>query len=688
MFNYAVKKYCRRPDMSKASYGLLFLLLLMTPADLYGQSSRRKTSDNVKDTTSILPHVYQIDSVNIAAPKTGRDLLKEPYTEPFSLLPAISTVNIRQIQKQGAVNVIEAMTYVPGGLTETRGRQVKQFFSVRGQKYPYPDYALNGIWQQEFEELPYFISASDIGKIEIVRSSAALLTGLSGIEGLINITTREYTEPEMALELEYGSFNSLHAHLSGGNKIGRFAYAGGAGFDRTEGPDRKHAKEVMGTLYSRFNWQLSDKLNLLGNLYFLEGKRELTIAEPPADKRYIDMIQNFDPYWSVLSNVKMIYRPLKFISSELQLFYSYRNLEFNDEVTSVSTNEKDIEWGLNFMQSVSVNRSNTLRAGGLYDHWLAPNGKRFYTGKKCNTETFSLVIVDEQRLGPVTLDAGFRWTRTYLIDYAAFNIQGEGGPFKNVTPVHDTWDPPTIQGSFGASFHIPGAFSFNFNSAVGQVKPGEGTLDINLKVPENEIRLKFDLGAVKQLGSQGKVTISTFAVFQKNSIALSGTTYTDTALSITRELYVNRDQNQIGAELEFVSPELLNSLEPFFNISVMKSTLRSDGSRVRNRENPVVITSGGVQFDKRNLDFNIYFKYVSLFESARFAPKTSGPQPLGDFFVIDCNAGYTFKCRIPARLYFRIRNLTDKRYSTVVGYPDFGRMVYLGIRLNISKKSV
>ena len=68
--------------------------------------------------------------------------------------------------------------------------QVKQFFSVRGQEYPYPDYALNGIWQQEFEELPYFISASDIEKIEIVRSSAALLTGLSGIEGLISIRTR------------------------------------------------------------------------------------------------------------------------------------------------------------------------------------------------------------------------------------------------------------------------------------------------------------------------------------------------------------------------------------------------------------------------------------------------------------------------------------------------------------------
>lgn len=628
---------------------------------------------------------YKIDSVNITAPKEYRSLLKEPYTEPFSLLPAISTISVRQIQKQGAVNLIDAMTYVPGGLTETRGRQVKQFFSVRGQKYPYPDYALNGIWQQEFEELPYFISASDVEKIEIVRSSAALLTGLSGIEGLINIRTREYTSPEASLELEYGSYNSIHTHLSGGGRIGRFSYAAGTGFDKSDGPEGKHSKEVMGTFYSRFSWELSDKLNLLGSLYFLDGKRELTIAEPPADQRYINMKQNFDPYWSVLSNVKMIYKPIGNVSSELQLFYSYRNPKFKDEVTSLSTNEKDIEWGLNYMLSVSAFSSNTLRLGGLYDHWSAPNGKRFYTGKECNTETFSGVIVDEQRIGHVTLDAGLRLTKTYLIDYAAFNIQGDGAAFRNVTPVHDVWEPVTVQGSLGASYHIVKTLSVNFNSAAGQVKPREGALDVNLEVPQTETRLKLDLGIVKQIANSGRVTVAAFGVIQKKAIALSGTTYTDTSSTIIRELYLNRDQNQLGAEFEIVSPELLNLFEPFFNIAVMRSKLRTDGTLVVNKENPAVITSAGISFDKKNIDLNIFCKYVSQFENTRFAPKNTGPQPLGDFFVIDLNGGYTFKGKVPARIYFRVRNLTDKRYSTVVGYPDFGRMLYLGLRVSFSK---
>ncbi len=628
----------------------------------------------------------KIDSVNITAPKEYRSLLKEPYTEPFSLLPVISTVTKNNIQKQGAINVVDAINYIPGGLTETRGRQVKQFFSVRGQKYPYPDYALNGIWQQEFEELPYFFSASDIEKIEIVRSSAALLTGLSGIGGVINIKTREYEQPETDLEMEYGSFNSIHTHLSNGNRIGHLAYAAGIGYDRTNGPSGLHSKESMGTLYSRVSWQVNDRISLLTNIYYLDGKRELTVAQPPADIKYINMLQNFDPYRSVLSNLKMIYRPRKNLSSELQIFYSYRNPQFNDEVAGTSTSEKDIEWGLNFMQSLALLSSNTLRIGGLYDHWIAPNGKRFYTGKECNTETLSGVMVDEQRLGPVTIDAGFRWTKTYLIDYAAFNIQGDGAQFKNVTPIHDLWEPAIMQGSFGVSYNLGNAFSLNFNSAAGQVKPREGSLDVNLKVPENETRLKFDLGGVKQLGNSGKITLSAFGVIQKNAIVLSGTTYNDVVAGVIRELYLNRDQKQYGIEFEVVSPRIFNCLETFFNLSAMKSEMMSDSGMVLNKENPSLITSGGLYFDKNKFDFNIFCKYVSSFENIRFAPKSAGPQPLGNFFTLDLTGGYTLKGKIPVRIYFRIRNLTDKIYSTVVGYPDFGRSFYLGMTLRLTKE--
>jgi len=242
-----------------------------------------------------------------------------------------------------------------------------------------------------------------------------------------------------------------------------------------------------------------------------------------------------------------------------------------------------------------------------------------------------------------------------------------------------------MQGSLGASYHFDQGLSINFNSALGQVKPREGSLDTDFKVPSNETRLKLDLGAVKQLGTTGRMTLTAFMVNQKSAIALSGTTFTDTVTGRIRELYINRDQNQYGLECEIRSPRVFNIMEPFVNFMVMESRMDDKGTMVTNKENPVAIAGGGIYLDKKGFEMNILGKYVSPFKNERFAPVTAGPQPLGDFFTIDLTGGYTTSWKFPVKFYFRVRNLTDKRYSTVVGYPDFGRMVYVGMRFNFIK---
>lgn len=664
-------------SLLRADYRIFIFLFILTPFSIISaQNTRSKVS---------LPGVYEIDSVIITARKESRNLMEKPYTEPNSLTPSISKVSHEDIRKQGATNVVEALSHIPGGLVETRGRQVKQFFSVRGQKYPYPDYAINGVWQKEFEELPYFFSTSDIEEIEIIRSSAALLTGLSGLAGLINIKTREYTKPETNLELEYGSYNSLHTHISHGNKIGRFSYATGIGYDKSDGPSGKHSKEEMANLYSQANWQLTNKLSIKANLFYLDGKRELRIAELPADKRYRDMIQNFDPVRAVLSNIKMVYKPSEKLSSEVQLSYSYRNPTFNDEVKVLASNEKDSEWGINFIQSVAITKLNTLRFGGLYNHWVAPKGKRFYTGNRCDTETLSGVLVDEQRIGPVILDAGIRWTKTYLNDYAAFNIEGDGALFKNVTPIKDQWEPAVLQSSLGASYYINNSLSVYISSTAGQIKPRQGSLKSDLTVPSNENRFKIDMGTVKSFGKSGKITLTAFGIFQKKAIVLSGETYLDSQTNIRRELYLNRDQNLTGLEFEIVTSQIFKFIEPFLNFTLMKSLMKEGGSLVTNKENPVLIANGGIYSKIKSFDLNLICKYVSPFENDRFASLTAGPQPLGDFFTVDLLGGYTIKSKIPIRVYFKINNLTNKRYSTVIGYPDFGRMIFAGMQIKFLK---
>jgi len=616
-----------------------------------------------------------------------RNIIEKPNLESPGLEIITSTVTRRQIKKQGSKTLIEAMKFIPGALIESRGRKVKQFFSVRGQRYPYPDYAINGAWQREFLETPYFFAATDIERIEIIRSSAALLTGLSGLAGVINIVTREYNQPETMVELEAGSFGTARTHISHGAKVGNVAYATGVGFRHTDGPDQKHAVEEMSNFYGSVHWYPTKKLDIRFNLFHLNGRRELALAEPPAAARFQTELWTFEPFRTTLSNLKLFYQPTQRLSTQLQLYYTDRNPtaiaeDFeNHQITR--TSEPDYEWGINLIQSVSWFTNNVLRFGGLYNHWLAPNGKRFYSGKRCDLETYSAVVVDEHRFGRLTVDAGLRWARTYLDEYGAFNINGSSKGFNNVVPVQDEWEPSIFQTSLGARYNLTSQLSLYSNLAAGGINPRRGSLDVNLQTPQNERRLKLDAGLRIRYPALGQFALTTFLVEQKNALVLSG----QTAEKDNRimELYQNRDQDQAGIEIEARLSPVYNLVEAFFNFTAMRSRAKIADEMVRNKELPQLIGSGGIYTQFHGFALTLLGKYVSSFESIRFVANSAAnpatPKPLGDFLTLDLTAGWTLGQRPQIRTYLEFRNLTNKKYSTVVGYPDFGRRFTLGVRL-------
>ena len=71
---------------------------------------------------------------------------------------------------------------------------------------------------------------------------------------------------------------------------------------------------------------------------------------------------------------------------------------------------------------------------------------------------------------------------------------------------------------------------------------------------------------------------------------------------------------------------------------------------------------------------------MSEYENTRFAAPGSDPVPLGDYSTLNVNIGYRFGRRNSTRLYLKIDNVTDREFSTVVGYPDFGRRFYAGVQ--------
>jgi len=204
-----------------------------------------------------------------------RDLRLRPLTESPGLDTATSIVGEEEIEWLEAYSVIDAMRYVPGAWTESRGRKVKQFFSVRGQTYPYPEYLVDGAYFREFHETDYFLPAKMLERIEVLRSSAVLLHGPGGMNGMINLVPKRFTEPEGTLTQIYGSENLSRTEVTYGEGGEKYSYGIAAGFRHTDGDKEMNAEENITNLYANLQYDVSDALTLSMTHAAFFGKREL-----------------------------------------------------------------------------------------------------------------------------------------------------------------------------------------------------------------------------------------------------------------------------------------------------------------------------------------------------------------------------------------------------------------------------
>ncbi|MBT4484575.1 MAG: TonB-dependent receptor plug domain-containing protein, partial [Candidatus Latescibacteria bacterium] len=315
---------------------------------------------------------YVMEPISVKA-SPERDIREKPLTESSGLELSTTVIERQEMEKQGSKTVIDVLEYVPGAWIETRGRKVKQFFSTRGQKYPYPEYAVDGALFRDFHEIPYFFSSADIERIEVLRSSAAMLSGISGLAGIINIVPRTYKTPQTSWEAEYGTFGTYRSHLSHGATVKDVSYAIGVDSPHTDGPDKRNAAENMANFQSTISWKPTQSLSVRTSIFHINGKRELALAKPPASERFQTEISRFDPFRTTFASLRTLYRPAGKNSTELLLYYANRDHMYINETDTghKSTHEMDYEWGLNLVQSHAVSANNVLRVGGYYNHWVA-----------------------------------------------------------------------------------------------------------------------------------------------------------------------------------------------------------------------------------------------------------------------------------------------------------------------------
>ena len=631
--------------------------------------------------TSFAARADNSNTVNVVAVRREPNVFENPKSALPALWSSMSVVSSTEIGAQNAQTLTDAIEYTPGVLTETRGRKVKQFTSFRGQRYPYPDYAINGTWLREFHETSYFFPVYQVERIEVIRSSAALLMGLSGQAGVINIVPKRFDKPGAVLDVQYGTFDTVRASGFAGGPLSKGGYTVGAGLYTTEGPKDKHAAESIGNFNGTVDWAFSDQLTVEASVMVIHGSRELALASEPAAKRLQGTDEEYDPFTSQIMNVRSLYRHSDSASTELTLYYVNRAHDFKSTTpgTHLSLKEEDYTYGASVMQVLALSDRNLLRFGALYDRWVAPDGKRFFAGKRCDLHTLSAVVVDEHEFGRLEVDGGFRYTQTYMADYGAYNVNGSSKGLKNVDPVVDEWDEPVVRGSLGARYSVRENVKLLCNMESGLVTPRPGTLDVDLKEPGTETRTMLDAGIeVKSPNGNGEVTVIGFYALRDDALTLDGGT-SETSDGRVLELYKNQDIRQYGLEIEARTGRVFDYLELFANATVMESESRDSGSYESYRDLPDTIVSAGVYGHFGRVDCNLFGKYVSDYESKRFAGDGEY-HPLGDYTELNMKVEYKIGKDEESRIYVSVENITDEEYSTVVGYPDFGRRLNVGMR--------
>ena len=601
-----------------------------------------------------------------------RDLIERPFTESPGLETATSVVGRQDIEQMHAYSIVDALNYVPGAWTETRGRKVKSFFSVRGQRYPYPGYLIDGAWFREFHEIDYYLSAANFDRIDVIRSSSGLLLGPGGMTGMVNLIPRSYSERETQFDTLYGTHNTLRSNITHGEAGENYNFGLSAGYYHTDGSSHMNARENMTNLYGRFEYDLTDDVTFSWVNFGLFGDRELKLAESPASNTLQTRLDSFDPMRSYVTVAKLRHDPQDGSATEVLGNYASRRFD-GHRVGSDDWLEEDYEYGASFIHSEELTDDNTLRFSGLYNRWLCPTGKRFYVGRPGDIRTYSGMIADDHDFGRLDTSIGYRYTREHIQEFGGFNVEGSASGLASVQ-IDDEWGDPLHGINLGASYELTDDKSLFGNVAWGQLSPQPGMLDSNLQTPDNEDRYKFDLGLKKLLDGFGQASVTGFYVRQNDAALVSSSTVTVNGEPFA--LFENGDRKNYGVEVEVQTNRFENGMQFFGNVTAMRTKRTYSGDWDKDDEIPDIVVGGGASYVYEKYEFLVFAKHLSSYENERFLPSGSPPAPLGDF--VDLGAQLTYKHDKNTEVFVRAENVTDDEYSTVPGYPHDGALFYAG----------
>ena len=252
-------------------------------------------------------------------------------------------------------------------------------------------------------------------RIEVVRGPASVLYGSNAMGGVINILTKKQKEDtlENNVRLGYGSYNTVQSEVNSSFRKKKLSTYISGSYNRTDGHRVNMNFEQYGG-YAKVGYEFSDNWNAFTDVNITHYN-----ASNPGmiDKPIYDNDSRITRGMTSLS----LENNYDITSGALKLFYNWGHHNINDgyyegqEPKDFLFDSKDIMFGLNLYQSISLFRGNKITLGFDYQQFGGKAWNLYQDGSEKElvdkTENNIAGYIDfRQSLGNIiTLDAAMRF---------------------------------------------------------------------------------------------------------------------------------------------------------------------------------------------------------------------------------------------------------------------------------------
>ncbi len=532
------------------------------------------------------------------------------------------------------------------------------------------------------------IMTKNIERIEIVRGPASVQYGSAAMGGVINVITKQgKNKPHGFVETTLGSFNSIEGSAGLSGKIKNFDFSGSfthksrddydtANGDRYHNTKNNHQKNTsinvgyeflpgnrIGIIYQNFN---ADDVGSPG--YFYKNDLDDYID---TSNHSIDFIYNGRSSQGIISWMARYFNgkdknkwinPAKSDPDGFDAWYplSFNNTDYKGCQAQVSYNQE------NFVLTTGFDWANYK----IHTSW-SPNKSEYN-----NPAGFVLAKVKalDERL---IINGGMRYDE-YKVD-----MKDQGGTqndhhiTSNIGMAYILTNYMKLRVNYGEAFKMPAAdqLAADYASFMGKMK-GNPNLD-----PEKS---KTYEGGIDIYRGALNSSLTYFHTDFDDKIETYTTSGGDTSWKNTKGASIEGIEGQFSYDVGS-SLSLNYHIKPYINF-VYLTKYKDDNTNQDLKYTEKYHASYGITItDSKGLTANLNFAYTGEKKIDDYQ-SSAWPKPVittGGFTIADLNISkkiINFKNYGDITLKASIKNLFNKEYAYVQGYPMPGRSFFLGIK--------